>query len=316
MSFKKIFILGLVILSITGCARNRLYTEKRLLMGTVVEVISPYKEAAKIAFKEIERIEKVFSVYIENSAISHLNETGFLNTNFEVTSLFLKSNKFYEATKREFDITIGPLTEIWREALEKNKLPQESDIKVAKELVGFNNVHIDEKLESIKLMKKGMRVDLGGIAKGYAVDKAVKELKRSGIDSAIINAGGDIYCIGTKFDKPWQIGLQHPRNRNELHDTLELKDLAVVTSGDYERWMEIEGKKYSHIISPKTGYPVESGIISVTVVAKDTITADAVATCVFLLGKDRGTEVFKDYSGVKRIIVITKDDVQEFFIQE
>ena len=316
MSFKKIFILGLVILSITGCARNRLYTEKRLLMGTVVEVISPYKEAAKIAFKEIERIEKVFSVYIENSAISHLNETGFLNTNFEVTSLFLKSNKFYEATKREFDITIGPLTEIWREALEKNKLPQESDIKVAKELVGFNNVHIDEKLESIKLMKKGMRVDLGGIAKGYAVDKAVKELKRNGIDSAIINAGGDIYCIGTKFDKPWQIGLQHPRNRDELYDTLELKDLAVVTSGDYERWMEIEGKKYSHIISPKTGYPVESGIISVTVVAKDTITADAVATCVFLLGKDRGTEVFKDYSGVKRIIVITKDDVQELFIQE
>jgi len=310
MSLKRILILGLVLLSIAGCTQRRLHTDKRLLMGTIVEVTSPYKEAAKIAFKEIERVEKIFSVYLEKSAISHLNKTGFLNTNFEVTSLFLKSKKFYEATKRGFDITIGPLVEIWREALDKNELPQESDINVAKELVGFNKVHIDKKSASIKLMKKGMRVDLGGIAKGYAVDKAVTELKRSGIDSAIINAGGDIYCIGTKFDKPWQIGLQHPRNRDELRDTLELRDLAVVTSGDYEQWMEIEGKRYSHIISPKTGYPVGSGIISVTVIAKDTLTADAVATSIFLLGKDKGIKAFKDYEGVERIIVISIDDVQ------
>ncbi|MBL7130538.1 MAG: FAD:protein FMN transferase [Candidatus Omnitrophica bacterium] len=308
---KKIIIFGLVLLIIAGCSQRRLQSEKRFLLGTVVEVISPYPEAAEIAFSEIERIEKIFSANIKDSAISHLNRTGFLNTNFEVTSLIEKSGIFYGLTQGYFDITVAPLTKIWKEALIENKLPTKRKIRKKLALIGFKNIHIDKKNNSIKFKRKGMKIDLGGIAKGYAIDVAVKELKRKGIDSAIINAGGDIYCLGSKFGNPWKLGLQHPRKKDKILTTLELKDLAIATSGDYEQYMEIGGKRYSHIINPKTGYPVENDIVSVTVVAKDAVTADAVATCIFLLGKEKGMKVFENYEGVERIIIITKSDVQD-----
>ncbi|MFH1621581.1 MAG: FAD:protein FMN transferase [Candidatus Omnitrophota bacterium] len=305
---KKIIPL-LVLLAFTGCAQKKLYTEKRFLMGTVVEVISPYPEAAGIVFNEIERIEKVFSTNLKNSAISHLNATGFLNTNYEVTTLIEKSKIFYGITDGLFDITVAPLVVIWKEALNEKKLPSSRLIKKNLSLVGFDNIHIDHLNNSIKFKKPSMKVDLGGIAKGYAIDVAVRELKRKGIDSAIINAGGDIYCLGSKFGNAWKIGLQHPRDKEKTINKLELKDSAVATSGDYEQFMEIEGERYSHIIDPKTGYPVENDIVSVTVIAKDAVTADAVATCVFLLGKQKGERIFGSFYGVTKIITVTKNDV-------
>jgi thiamine biosynthesis lipoprotein len=141
------------------------------------------------------------------------------------------------------------------------------------------------------------------------VDCAIKELKEKGIDAAIVNAGGDIYCLGKKFNKPWKVGIQNPRDKNKLLADLELKDSAVTTSGDYQQFMESEGKRYSHIINPKTGYPVDNGVISVTVLAKDTLTADIVATSIFLLGKEKGIETFENYKGVEKIIVIEQGDI-------
>ncbi|MFC1645853.1 FAD:protein FMN transferase [Candidatus Omnitrophota bacterium] len=311
MKYKKILILGLVILTIAGCSQKRLHREKRFLLGTIVEVISPYPEAAEIAFSEIERIENIFSIKEKDSAISHLNKTGYLNTNFEVTSLIEKSGLFYSLSDGCFDITIAPLTKIWKEALLKNKLPSKKLVRKNMALVGFNKVHIDRVNNSIKFKLKGMVADLGAIAKGYAIDVAVKELKRKGITSAIVNAGGDMYCLGTKFGKPWKLGLRHPREKDEIIDTLLIKDSAVATSGDYEQYMEIDGKRYSHIINPKTGSPVENDILSVTVIAKDAVTADSVATSVFLLGKERGAKIFQNYEGVNEIIIITKSDVSD-----
>jgi len=309
MIFNKKIIPFIVLLTIIGCAQEKLYTEKRFLMGTVIEVISPYKEAAGIVFNEIERIDKVFSTYKEDSAIAHLNKTGFLNTNFEVTSLIEKSKIFYDLTEGLFDVSVGPLSKIWKEAIKENKIPASKLIKKNLLLVGFDKIYIDHKQNSIKFKKSGMNVDLGGIAKGYAVDIAIRELKRRGIDSAIVNAGGDMYCLGYKFGKPWNIGLQHPRDKEKILTKLELKDSAVATSGDYEQFMELDGKRYSHIINPKTGYPVENDLVSVTVVAKDAVTADTVATCVFLLGKEKGEKVFSNFEGVNKIITVTKSDV-------
>jgi len=308
---KKIVIFALIILTVTGCSRKKLHSQKRFLLGTIVEVISPYPEAAEVVFKEIERVEKIFSTNIKHSAISHLNRTGYLNTNFEVTTLFLKSGVFYSLSDGLFDITIAPLSRIWKEALLKNKAPSKSAIKNGRALVGFKNLHIDKDKNSIKFKRSGMAVDLSGIAKGYAIDVAVKELKRKGVNSAIINAGGDIYCLGSKFGNSWKLGLQHPRDKGRIYATMELKDRAVATSGDYEQYMEIDGKRYSHIISPKTGYPVKNSIVSVTVIAKDTVTADSVATSVFLLGEEKGKKVFLNYEGVEQIIVINKEDVSD-----
>ena len=115
--------------------------------------------------------------------------------------------------------------------------------------------------------------------------------------------------MGAKFGRPWRLGLQHPRRKELIVDSLEVKDSAVATSGDYEQFMEIDQKRYSHVINPETGYPVENDIVSVTVVAKDTVTADAVATSIFLLGKEKGKKIFQNYEGVKKIIIITKDEV-------
>lgn len=309
MTYKKILILGLAFLTLTGCFQRKLHSRKKLLLGTVVEVISPYPEAARIAFREMERIDKIFSPNKKDSAIAHLNKTGFLNTDFEVSSLITKARMFYVLTNGLFDISVAPLSRIWKVALRNNSIPEESQITQKKALVNFDNIYVDEENHIIKFKKSGMEIELGGIAKGYAVDAAIKELKRNGIDSAIVNAGGDIYCLGAKFGSPWRLGLQHPRRKELIVDSLELKDSAVATSGDYEQFMEIDLKRYSHIINPKTGYPVENDIVSVTVVAKDTITADAVATCIFLLGKEKGKKIFQNYEGIKKIIIITKDEV-------
>lgn len=308
--YRYIVISGLFLLLLTGCQERELYSQRQLLLGTVVEVISPYQEAADIVFKEIKRVENIFSTYLKGSAVSHLNKTGFLNTNFEVAHLIEESKKFSKLTNGQFDITVGPLTKIWKDAFIKNRIPDKVEIKNSLKLVGFDKIYIDKNSHNIRFKEKGMKIDLGAIAVGYAVDCAVKELKRKGIDSAIINAGGDIYCLGTKFGRPWRIGLQHPREKENILSTLELKDMAVTTSGDYEQYMKIGKKRYSHIINPKTGYPIDNDVISVTVIAKDTITADAVATCVFLLGKEKGLETFSNYKGIKKIIVLTESDVQ------
>jgi thiamine biosynthesis lipoprotein len=308
---KRIIIFILVLLAITGCANRKLNREKKFLLGTVVEIISPYPETAQIAFAEIERIEKIFSTNNKDSAVAHLNRTGFLNTNYEVAALIEKCGIFYRLSEGQFDVTIAPLTKIWKQALLQNKLPNEKTINTQKSLMGFDNIYIDKDKNTIKFKNAGMAVDFGGIAKGYAVDAAVKELKRKGIDSAIINAGGDIYCLGSKFGKRWKLGLQHPRKKDMIIDTIEVEDSAVATSGDYEQFMEIGAKRYSHIINPQTGYPVENDIVSVTVVADDAVTADAVATCIFLLGKQRGTRIFQNYEGVRKIVIITKGDVSD-----
>lgn len=307
--YRKVFVSCLILLTLTGCFQKRLHSQKKLLLGTVVEVISPYPEAAKIAFREIERIDKIFSPNNKDSAVAHLNKTGFLSNNFEVSLLIKKARMFYALTNGLFDISVAPLSNIWKAALKKDSLPDESLIAQKKSLVNLDNIYIDEENHIIKFKKSGMEIDLGGLAKGYAVDAAIKELKRNGIDSAIVNAGGDIFCLGAKFGRPWRLGLQHPRRKELIVDSLEVKDSAVATSGDYEQFMEIDQKRYSHVINPETGYPVENDIVSVTVVAKDTVTADAVATSIFLLGKEKGKKIFQNYEGVKKIIIITKDEV-------
>lgn len=307
-----LMMIGVVAISlISGCSQRQVHSRKKLLMGTVVEVVSPYPEAAEIVFDEIERVENVFSAYIATSPVSHLNKTGYLNTNFEVTHLIERAKEFYDLSNGLFDISVSPVSRLWRESFATKSLPKKRAIRKALRLVGFNKIQIDSDNDSVKFKRKGMTIDLGGIAKGYAIDAAVKELKHHGIDSAIVNAGGDIFCLGNKFGRPWKVGLQHPRKRDIFITTLSLHDQAVATSGDYQQFIDVDSNRYHHIINPKTGYPVDNAVVSVSVVAKDTVTADAVATCVFLLGKKQGMREFQNYPGVENIIVVTKSDLAE-----
>jgi len=148
-----------------------------------------------------------------------------------------------------------------------------------------------------------MKIDLGGIAKGYAVDKAVKKLLAENINSCLINAGGQVFCLGDKFGRPWRVMIKNPHSQSQRGYLIEVKNMAVATSGDYEQFFLKDNKRYCHIINPKTGYPIQNNIVSVTVIAHDGLTADALATSIFVLGKEKGEELAKKFPDVKLKII-------------
>jgi thiamine biosynthesis lipoprotein len=285
-------IMGCVAIAAYFISRNnfhetRLYRQKMVAMGTFVEVISPHKDALEIAFNEINRIEKLLSKYDPDSEISQLNRRGKLKAGPETFYVVKKAKEFYYLTNGAFDITVGPLMDLWGFTDKKYSVPSQRKISSALKLVGSDKIILRNQDNVIEFKFSGMKIDLGAIAKGYAVDCAIKKLKEAKVRSCLINAGGQIYCLGSKFSRPWNIALKDPRN-NGLTGYLKLKDKAVATSGNYEQSFKDNKKYYGHIFDPKTGYPKESGILSITVIAPDSLTADALSTAIFALGKEKG----------------------------
>ena len=283
---------------ICGCQSHYLYKDSRIMLGTFVEVTSPNRKAAQIIFEEIKRIENLLSKYNPESEVSKLNKLGNLKVSPETFYIIKKSKEFWQVSDGAFDITVAPLVDLWGFTDKKYSVPEEERIKNVLELVGTDKIifNIDDSV--IKFSVSGMKIDLGAIAKGYAVDCAVKKLKENNIKSCLINAGGQIYALGDKFGLPWKIAVRNPRGKDVI-DYLALKDKAVSTSGDYEQYF-IKGKKrYAHIFNPKTGYPADSGVVSVTVIAQDGITCDALSTAIFVLGKEKGQELAQKFPGVE-----------------
>jgi len=290
---KFIFFLFLIE-CLLGCQNQTFYKEERVLLGTYVEIIAPKKEAIENAFSEIKRIEVLLNKYDPNSEVSRLNREGKLKLSKETFYVIRKAKEFWQKTEGAFDITVEPLLEIWG-FLDKNyRIPTPEEIKGTLELVGADKILLNEVNQTAEFQKKGMRIDLGGIAKGYAVDMAVRKLKEMGIENALINAGGDIYCLGDKAKKLWKVGIKEPQNKG-LRKIIYLKDKAIATSGDYEQYFKNQQKKYCHIFDPKKGYPIDSGMVSVTVSANDCLTADALATAIMVLGVDKGKELVKNW---------------------
>ena len=266
---------------------KRLYREKRVLMGTFVEVVSPRKEAIRIAFEEIARIEKLLSKYNPESEVYRLNKTGTLKVSPETFYIIQRSKEFYHLSNGAFDITIAPLMDLWGFTNGDYNTPSEAKIEKALKLVGSDKIILHQSSFVIQFIAPGIKIDLGAIAKGYAIDCAVKKVRAYGIKDFLINAGGQVYCSGERFGKPWVVAIKNPR-ANELASYLELKNKAISTSGDYEQYFFKNKKRYAHIINPKTGYPAENSIASVTVIAEDGLTADALSTSIFILGKEKG----------------------------
>lgn len=314
----------LLVTGLCGCQSRSLYKDSQIIMGTFVEVVSPDERAADIVFDEIRRIDGLMSRYKEDSEVSRINKLGELNLSADTLYVLKKARQFWEITEGAFDITIGPLMDLWGFTDKEYRLPKEEEIMKALERVGMDKIIFNNENNVVKFRVSGLKIDLGGIAKGYAVDCAVRKLKEKGINSCLINAGGDIYCLGDKprtfgpfefifnkkvrgkFGKPWNIAVKNPRSSGFL-DYLKLKDKAVATSGDYEQYFVRDRRRYSHIFNPKTGYPVNSGVISVTVIAPDGLTADALATSIFVLGKERGEALAKKFEGVEVKIIEEKD---------
>ncbi len=301
----------------------KLFKKASLSMGTVFEatIYAADKYVAEKAFndvfQEINRLDYLMSNYKKKSVLSELNNdasTEPTDCNKELASIIEQSIQYSDITDGAFDITIGPLMKKWGFFKKKGRIPGKEELESALESVSYKNIIIEEK--TIKSLAKNpvtvktvffknpeTQIDLGGIGKGYAVDRAISVLKLNGINSALINFAGNIYTFGTPPGKnSWVIGLQHPRESEGLLGTFEIKDKAVSTSGDYENFFTIEGKRYSHIIDPRTGNPVK-GIVSVTIVTGNATRADALSTGIFVLGLEKGMDLIEELSDVEGIIV-------------
>ncbi len=298
---------------------EKIVEDSRFFMGTVVQIkvsIDPVKygearakDAIGKAFDEIKRIEDVYSVYKDESEISRINrlrKNERLQISDGVFNLIRKTLDYSERTGGAFDITVKPLVDLWNGVKKINKLPDEYELKRALGRVGFKSVVLDEVARTIHFKKNNMSIDIGGAAKGYAADRAVRVLEENGIDNALVNAGGDMYCLGKRSaHELWKVGVQHPRDRNRTFLEIRLKDRAIDTSGDYERYFTIDGKRYSHIIDPRTGYPIGDDVVSASVIAPDSTTADILATAMCILGEE-GFDIIKKSGGIDAVLVTEK----------
>lgn len=261
------------------------------------------QKAIKAAFEEMKRIVSLMNNYDKKSEISLVNQSGIKGTvvSDELLEVILESIKFSKLTKGAFDITISPVFKCWKFNKEDSQRPSLEIIKEAKKKVGYQNIKVDLKNRKIAL-EKGATLDLGGVAAGYVAKKACLKLREMGINCALVNAGGEIQVIGSNFSMPWKIGIQDPRDKKKIKKVVKIIDKAVATSGDYEKYFILDGKRYHHILDPKTGYPAK-GCISVTIIASDALLADILSTGVFILGWKEGIKLVEKIEGVEGYII-------------
>ncbi len=277
-------------------------------MGTFVEVISSDPRALPIVFSEFRRIDEMMSKYKPDSEVSQLNQKGWIKASPEMFYIMGKSRDFWQLSGEAFDITVGPLMDLWGFTDKKFRVPAKAEIDKVLEVIGSDKIIFDKQEFVVKFKTSGIKIDLGGIAKGYALDCAVKKLKDARIESCLINAGGQVYGLGENHGRKWKVAIQSPRSQG-FSGYLELKNQSVSTSGDYEQYFQKDNQRFSHIMNPRTGYPEDSGIISATVIGPDGMTADALSTTIAVLGKVKGLELVKKFPGVETRIIERRDIV-------
>lgn len=274
----------------------------KYLMGTQVDVLAQNESIQRCkgafyeAFREIDRIENLLSAQRETSELARINQhagRGPVRVSWETLAIIKRAVEYGKKFNGYFDISIGPISYLWGFGWEKKVVvPERRRIAALLPLVGYGKIIINERDTTIAFARDGMQLDLGGIAKGYAVDRAALILRQQGIKNFLLNADGDIYAAGHKSDnQKWHVGIQHPRSKQALIASFELSDFAVATSGDYERFIEVDGKRYHHIFDPRTGYPAPF-TQSVSVLATTAEEADAWATYLFIIGFEGYKKIF------------------------
>ncbi len=279
----------------------------RILLGTVVEITAlgsdpdRLESAVSDAFAEMGRIENLMSPHIAESDVARLSRADQpLEVSPETAEVLEFGREIARKSGGVFDLSLGRLKALWGIEGEAPRVPQPEEIRAA--LAGIGPDALTLVGRRVVKGRPELAVDLGGIAKGYALDRAAAVLAAAGIVRASVNAGGDLRLLGDHGERPWRIGIQHPRDPLELLATLEVADRAVVTSGDYERYFERDGRRYHHLFDPRSGYPA-AACQSVTVVADSAMLADALATAVFVLGPERGLVFLAGFPGTEALIV-------------
>jgi thiamine biosynthesis lipoprotein len=304
-------LLAVGFLSAACGSRAAVHKRSEMIMGTVVEITTVSRdepaadEAMTAAFREIRRLDNLLSTYKESSAVSEVNRAAgrrAVAVGEEVLKLVGKALEVADLTEGGFNIAIGPAVTLWS-VTDQPHLPSADEIEAVRPFVDVRRIRADGSENTLFLEQSGMRIDVGGIGKGYASDRAVAVLKQHGIAAGIVAVAGDIMTFGKKPDgRPWRVAIRHPRRDDAPLTELDLSDEAVSTSGDYERYFIMDGKRYHHILDPKTLYPAAASQ-SVTIVAREAIWADALATGVFVMGPEKGMALIERLPNVEGLIV-------------
>jgi thiamine biosynthesis lipoprotein len=300
---------------LSGCQKKAEtpVSKTEVILGTVC-TIKIYDHISDTAFEQVfaklRELEDKMSANKDESEVIDINKAagiGYVKVS-EDTFNVIKQGLYFSSLYDKFDITIGPVVKLWNIGFDNARIPEDSEIKAKLPLVDYKKVLIDENEKKIMLKDKGMMIDLGGIAKGYAADEAVEVLKKNGVEHAIVNLGGNVMTLGGRPDgKPWTIGVQHPfANRGDYIGTIKVEDKTVVTSGIYERYIKQDDKIYHHIIDKATGYPVDNNLLSATIVTDKSIKGDGMSK-VFAMGLENALEYVKTLKDVDAIF-ITKDN--------
>ncbi|MEO6135374.1 MAG: FAD:protein FMN transferase [Ginsengibacter sp.] len=266
-----------------------------------------------IAVAEISRIEKLLTTFRDDSQTNEINRNAGLKpvkVDEEVFRLIARSLKISALTQGSFDISYGSIDKrLWNFDMNMKELPDAEMARKSVRLIDYRNVILDAENMTVFLKEKGMRIGFGGIGKGYAADKAKDILKQWGVKSGIVNAAGDLVTWGSQPDrKPWTISIANPNNIHIPFSTLNISNMAIATSGNYEKYVTINGKKYSHTIDPKTGLPVW-GIKSVSIICESAELADAMATPVMVMGIEVGLDLINQLPGIACVIVDDHDKI-------
>jgi thiamine biosynthesis lipoprotein len=301
----------------------------RLVMGTFAHIIAvaPNSHTAnksiQASLQQLRSIETLMSYHRDDSELANVNRNAFkepVKISSQTFEVLQQAIKFSKLSDGAFDITVGPLVDLWRKAGEVNAIPSDAELAEARSKVGYEKVILDVNETTVRFAVEGMKLDLGGIAKGYAIDKAVEAMQNCGATAGLVDVGGNIRCFGKPKDKPyWRIGLQDPNENlgSRISDfgfpaeagkpllVLKLNDAAVATSGHYRRFAQIQGKKYSHIIDTTTGSSSDK-LASVTIIAKDATTADALSTAVIVLGAEKGLALIEKLPETKAILITSE----------
>jgi len=338
-------------LAVAGCGGEPVeVVEARQAMDTevMVRVVAPSEELGRrwlaAAWAEMDECIARLDSYREDSHVSRINrEAGLWQVEVHplVTSCLAAAKEVYEVTAGAFDPTVGPLLDLWREAAEKDTLPTDEEINKARALVGMDKLEmlvavVQKPLSELELapprsppptreeltktvhsvgIRKGMRLDLGGIAKGYIAGRMARRLQQAGATAGLVAAAGDVFAFGVRprslvaaGDRRWGVGVQdprHPEDRSRLYTAVRLRDQAADTSGHAYRGFTVAGKRFSHIIDPRTGRPVDTRLAGVTVVADDAALSDGLATAIAVLGVEEGLALVEDLEGVECLLLET-----------
>lgn len=287
----------------------------QLLMGAYCEITAypapglppeGVERAVSAAFAEIARLEKILSHYLGDSELTTVNREAAespVAVGPELFEVLDRSLRWSEKSGGAFDVTVGPLMKAWGFFDHKPRVPTDAELEALKPRIGRRLVQLDPARRAVTLASKGAEIDLGAIGKGYAVDHAIEVLRKSGVTSAVVDFSGNMFALGAPpGEEAWPVAVADPRDTSKAIAVVGLKDRAISTSGNYEKCFESGGKRYGHIMDPRTLRPVE-GVAAVTIVAPNATDADALSTTAFVLGRDRGIPFLTAEPGVEGLLV-------------